>query len=85
MFQNFSLLTMRSMLSCVCNRPKADCRVVSTNVRSLPGSGLSTFEVRGAPLAARPVEAEGRNELDRGVRRFEPQFYVYPRKGCIGL
>lgn len=27
-----------------------------------------TFEVRGAPLAARPVEAEGRNELDRGVR-----------------
>jgi len=27
-----------------------------------------TFEVRGAPLAARPVEAEGRNKLDRGVR-----------------
>jgi hypothetical protein len=27
-----------------------------------------TFEVRGAPLAARPVEAEGRNELDRNVR-----------------
>ncbi|MDO9468616.1 MAG: hypothetical protein Q7J36_15055, partial [Thiobacillus sp.] len=24
-----------------------------------------TFKVRGAPLAARPVEAEGRNELDR--------------------
>jgi len=27
-----------------------------------------TFEVGRAPLAVRPVEAEGRNELDRGVR-----------------
>jgi len=32
-------------------------------------SRRSTFQVRGAPLAARPVVAEGRNELDRHVRR----------------